>query len=250
MSGLIWHNRLGEAKQANALLGTAGVTKYDSQLSQISFLDTLLGKAKTKAAKLSAEHLLAGFGVHVFSPDLTAKGNAPKDAVIAKMKSLVKGDITANSLTAAKQANAILTAMGVSTYTSELGTIGHLDSLLSGYEKAKNKGAVTATETLLRQLGVRHFAAGGVIPEPVTGFGQQSGQIYQFGEHGPETVTPGAQPGGSDMGAKLDRLCALMEQQIRTTASVPHGVTTGIGSALGGAAQSASLRSRYPRGGS
>lgn len=249
MSGLIWHNRLGEAKQANALLGTAGVSKYDSQLSQISFLDTLLGKAKTKAAKLSAEHLLAGFGVHVFSPVLTAAGNAPKAAVIAKMKSLVKGDITANSLTAAKQANAILTAMGVSTYTSELGTIGHLDSLLAGYEKAKNKGAVTATETLLRSMGVRHFAGGGVIPEPVTGFGQQSGQIYQFGEHGPETVTPGAQ-GGTDTGAKLDRLCALMEQQIRTTASVPHGVTSGIGSALGGAAQSASLRARYPRGGS
>lgn len=250
MGGLIWHNRLGEANQANRLLGTAGVTKYDAQLSQISFLDSLLGKAKTKAAKLSAEHLLATFGVHVFTPDLTAKGNAPQAAVIAKMKSLVKGDITANSLTAAGQANAILTSLGVGTYTSELGTIGHLDSLLASYRKSKNTGAVTATETLLRQLGVRHFAAGGVIPEPVTGFGQQSGQIYQFGEHGPETVTPGAQPGGSDMGAKLDRNNALMEQLIAVTGSLPHGITGGIGTALSGAAQSASFRSRYPRGGS
>ena len=52
--------------------------------------------------------------------------------------------------------------------------------------------------------------------------------------------------GGGDMGSKLDRLCALMEKQIATTAAVPRGVTQGVGAALGGAAQSASFSNRYP----
>lgn len=34
------------------------------------------------------------------------------------------------------------------------------------------------------------YAKGGVIPEPVIGIGQRSGQMYQFGEQGPETVVP------------------------------------------------------------
>lgn len=35
------------------------------------------------------------------------------------------------------------------------------------------------------------MAAGGVIPEPVIGYGLHSGQTYTFGERGPETVVPG-----------------------------------------------------------
>jgi len=34
------------------------------------------------------------------------------------------------------------------------------------------------------------FAQGGVIPEPVVGIGQDSGQTYEFGEEGPEAVVP------------------------------------------------------------
>ena len=40
---------------------------------------------------------------------------------------------------------------------------------------------------------VRGYAGGGVIPEPVAGYGLRSGRGYSFGEHGPETVIPGAQ---------------------------------------------------------
>jgi phage-related protein len=34
------------------------------------------------------------------------------------------------------------------------------------------------------------YALGGPITEPITGFGHQSGQMYQFGERGPEWVSP------------------------------------------------------------
>ena len=99
------------------------------------------------------------------------------------------------------------------------------------------------------------YGQGGLITEPITGVGV-SGQVYKFGERGPEWVTPANRssgvPGqaGGGLGDKLDRLCALMEQQIAVTGSLPHGITGGIGGALAGAAQSASLRTRYPRGGS
>lgn len=37
---------------------------------------------------------------------------------------------------------------------------------------------------------VNIFASGGVIPEPVVGMGMHSGQMYMFGEKGPEAVVP------------------------------------------------------------
>lgn len=40
------------------------------------------------------------------------------------------------------------------------------------------------------------YASGGVIGEPVMGWGMNSGRSYTFGENGPETVTPGAGSGG------------------------------------------------------
>ena len=249
MGGLIRDNKTGEAAQANALLNSVGVTKYNHQLSQISFLDSQLAKAKSKGAKTAAEKLLESFGVHVFTPQGTAKGNAPKSAVITKMESLVKAAITANNMTGAGQANSILTALGTGKYTSELSAISHLDSLLAQYKAKKDTKDITATETLLKQFGVKHFAQGGTLWEPVVGFGTRSGGAYAFAEHGPETVTPGAQGGGGDMVSELRALRGQMDKLIQTTASVPHGVTSGIGSALGGAAQSASFAQRYPRGG-
>jgi hypothetical protein len=85
---------------------------------------------------------------------------------------------------------------------------------------------------------MKKYAKGGTVWEPVVGFGTRSGGAYMFGENGPETVVPGAQ-GGGDTVAELRRNNALLEKLIDTTASVPHGVTNGLGAALGGAAQSA-----------
>jgi len=46
-------------------------------------------------------------------------------------------------------------------------------------------------------LGHGHgYATGGPILEPITGFGHRSGQMYHFGEAGPEWVTPMSQLGG------------------------------------------------------
>lgn len=250
IGGYIARNLIGVARQASTLLDGLGVRKYDSQLSQIENFDSLWLSYKKKGntkAEAATEKILAAFGVHG-DPVLTATGNAPKAAVIAKMKQLIANDISANGIAAARQANAILAGLGVTAYTSELGEIARLDSLLSKAEKAKNADEVQAVETLLRGYGVKHFAQGGTVWEPVIGFGQRSGGVYQFAEHGPETVTPGAS-GGGDMVSELRALRGQMDKLIQTTASVPHGVTSGIGSALGGAAQSASFARRYHGGG-
>lgn len=45
--------------------------------------------------------------------------------------------------------------------------------------------------SIFRVLGHGHgYASGGVISEPVTGFGHRTGEIYHLGERGPELVSP------------------------------------------------------------
>jgi hypothetical protein len=44
------------------------------------------------------------------------------------------------------------------------------------------------------------YAGGGVIPEPVRGYGVHSGRSYSFGENGPETVIPGVAGGSGTQG--------------------------------------------------
>lgn len=48
------------------------------------------------------------------------------------------------------------------------------------------------------QYDSNRFAKGGVIPEPVIGIGTRSGQVYTFGEEGPEEVEPAKKPYTSD----------------------------------------------------
>ena len=46
-------------------------------------------------------------------------------------------------------------------------------------------------------MGSGHgYATGGLVREPVIGFGTVTGQRYTFGEAGPEWVTPATGPGG------------------------------------------------------
>jgi hypothetical protein len=87
-----------------------------------------------------------------------------------------------------------------------------------------------------------YYGNGGMITEPVIGFGTQSGRGYVLGERGPEMVTPAGGSSISDVVARLERL-------IQVTAAVPAGVGQHVGGAIGGAAQAASFRTRYPRGG-
>lgn len=115
------------------------------------------------------------------------------------------------------------------------------------YIKSTYKDPVNAiTQWLARSP--HWYGGGGVIPEPVTGIGHLSGDLYKFAERGPETVLPGV-GGDADLAGRLDKLASLMGRLIDTTASVPAGVGRHMGGALSGVAADASFRSRYPRGG-
>jgi phage-related protein len=98
---------------------------------------------------------------------------------------------------------------------------------------------------------VRAFANGGVIPEPVIGFGQRSGGTYRFAEHGPETVVPG---GGSDLAKEIRALRAdfnsLTKEHIAVSKAIPGAAGQHFGAVLNNAAHTAAYRNRYPRGGS
>jgi SLT domain-containing protein/phage-related protein len=88
------------------------------------------------------------------------------------------------------------------------------------------------------------YALGGRINEPIIGFGVSSGRRYTFGENGPEYVTPGGSPPGSD-----PAMLARLDQLIAATRQIPAGVGNSVGGAISGSAHAASFRSRYPRGG-
>ncbi|MFB9238679.1 phage tail tape measure protein [Plantactinospora siamensis] len=62
------------------------------------------------------------------------------------------------------------------------------------------------------------MAGGGVIAEPVLGYGVNSGRSYSFGERGPETVTPGLPGAGGPMRVEVvlsvDRATASADRQL------------------------------------
>lgn len=76
---------------------------------------------------------------------------------------------------------------------NEYETLSVTDEILEAYggnlEAAKRDIERKAREK-------RRMARGGIIPEHVVGVGLASGRMYEFGEQGPETVTPGAGRGG------------------------------------------------------
>ncbi len=130
------------------------------------------------------------------------------------------------------------------------GTSDNIYDPLANIAAALNYARNLYGPTLMRNgmgIGSGHgYAMGGLIPEPVLGWGVNSGDRYTFAEHAPEWVTPGAQPPGNPgvtaMLAKLDAL-------ITATNRIPAGVGDSVGGAIGGASMAASFRSRYPRGG-
>jgi lysophospholipase L1-like esterase len=89
------------------------------------------------------------------------------------------------------------------------------------------------------------YALGGPINEPIIGYGVSTGRRYTFGENGPEYVTPGSGPPGSD-----PAMLARLDQLIAATRQIPAGVGNSVGGAIGASAHAASFRSRFPRGGS
>jgi len=128
------------------------------------------------------------------------------------------------------------------------GTSGNIYDPLANIAAALNYARNVYGPTLMdggMGIGSGHgYALGGAINEPIIGYGVNSGRRYTFGEAGPEWVTPGGGPPGSD-----PALLARLDQLIAATRQIPAGVGNTVGGAIGGASHAASFRSRYPRGG-
>lgn len=73
---------------------------------------------------------------------------------------------------------------------------------LGAIKSVGGAAAALISGTLKKLGGYIGFASGGVIPEPVTGFGHRTGQVYRFAERGPELVSPltGPAPGLAGLG--------------------------------------------------
>ena len=72
---------------------------------------------------------------------------------------------------------------------------------------------------------VNAYASGGVIREPVMGWGLRTGGAYSFGERGPETIVPGTAAG---MNQTNFLLAQLIHETRRNTAAVQaQGTQTG-----------------------
>jgi len=67
--------------------------------------------------------------------------------------------------------------------------------------------------------GRRVFDQGGLITEPVIGWGQQSGQQYMIGGNGPEWVTPAGSAGPVTGGGMLANNLSIMMPEGSTLAA-------------------------------
>lgn len=248
----ITHNRLAAAQQANALLDWLGVHSHDKTLREIAELDHLLltyRKAHNTKAAHATEQLLRSFGVHDFTPEMTVKGNPAKKALTARLEQVMRTYIAENDMRGARQDNALLTHLGVGKYTGVIGQITMFDKLLAQYKKKKDAKDVKAVEQVLRSMGVRKFARGGWITEPVTGIGA-SGQMYQFAEAGrPELVIPAAgasAAGQGDMAAELRALRRELRGLTEVARAIPAATGRHVAAGVNGGAADAVFRSRYP----
>jgi hypothetical protein len=248
----VTHNRLAAAQQANALLDWLGVHTHDKALREIAQLDHLLlgyRKAKNPRAVAATEQLLRSFGVRDFTPEMTVKGNPAKKALTARLEQVMKTYIAENDLRGARQDNALLTHLGVGKYTGVIGQITMFDRLLAQYKKKKDSKDLKAVEQVLRTMGVRKFARGGWITEPVTGIGA-SGQMYQFAEAGrPELVIPaaGASAGGhGDMAAELRALRRELRGLTDVARAIPAATGRHVAAGVNGGTADAVFRGRYP----
>lgn len=239
MGSYIWHNQVGYMDQDQALLHWLGVTKYDKQISEIHQIDAMLNtykKKKDRKGIAAAEHLLTSFGVHVFTPNYTTKTNPSKKALIAKLESLMTGDISNNDMTDASQDNSLLTHLGVSKFTKELGQIKNLDALLAKFKKSKNASQVKAVETLLRQYGVKKYDEGGEWPNMTLGV-NTSGRS--------EHVVTGS--GMDELVDRLETLIKVQQKQLSAARAAPGAIASRVGPAITKAPMTGpGLDRRYP----
>lgn len=92
------------------------------------------------------------------------------------------------------------------------------------------------------------YGDGGWVDEPVVGRGMNSGRGYLFGESGREQVTPAS--GVKAQQQTLTAIAAKLDRLIEVSRQAPAVTGQHVGAAISGSAQAASLRNRFPRGGS
>lgn len=124
-----------------------------------------------------------------------------------------------------------------------------ISGLISGITSAIPGGGIIGSA--LHAIGL---AEGGILTEPVIGFGVHSGRTYTLAENGPEAVIPRSRGGGPGWGGASGgpgnaAIISRLDKLIDTTAAVPAGVGRHVGSAISGSAADASFRTRYPHGG-
>jgi hypothetical protein len=95
---------------------------------------------------------------------------------------------------------------------------------------------------------------GGMINEPILGYGVNSGRRYGFGGSGAEQVTPASElvrqaNAQAATLAELRQQTQVLRQQVDAIRQIPAGVGDRVGGAINGAASSASFRNRYQQGG-
>lgn len=97
-----------------------------------------------------------------------------------------------------------------------------------------NAGQNIIASTKIGKGAPRHFASGGLITEPVVGYGQRSGALYTFAENGPETVVPNlygaaaasqsSAGGGSLSGASAQPIILQVDGRTLAQILLPHTV--------------------------
>ena len=82
-------------------------------------------------------------------------------------------------------------------------------------------------------LGHGHgYATGGVISEPITGFGHRSGHAYFFGERGPELVSPLTGPGATGLGKASPVVVNVYPRQHQSEVEIAAAVSRRLGWAM------------------
>ena len=111
-------------------------------------------------------------------------------------------------------------------WTAAMESLGGWFNSEAGYPALRIAGQTLGIHGKQTQGGKKSFFAGGMINEHVVGIGTQSGVPYEFGERGPERVTPMGNPGtqGGDEETKylLRQLVQLQSQNNAITRNQGH----------------------------
>jgi hypothetical protein len=263
---------LGFMEQVNALkLAAGGPVDISSVLSAPGWMGDNMASYAKSAESQAAQAALAAMKAKLAAEAAAAATLKPTGSgatVQALMKSMAASvgwtgaEWTALAAVEAREAGYSLTATNPSSGAYGLAQFigGASEYAQYGGNSTTAAGQITAMLNYIKdrysdpiaaeahEVAYGWYGNGGVISEPVLGYGVNSGRGYVIGENGSEMVTPlGGKTGGD--GASSTALLAKLDQLISVTRQIPAGVGDQVGGAIGGASAAASFRARFPRGG-